>query len=126
MTAPAAAVILAGGRGRRLGGIESAFPVNLIQLLRLGVVRLEVAILQRPLRLHAADGPVIVDERLQRLGQIEYLSDPIHLHVRPVPLAGEHAHAEAEVHCRYPRVLPTIEHKSPHVCTAPPLSIVQI
>src|SRR5207249_3554595 len=40
---------------RRLRRIDPALAVDLVKLLRLGVVRLEVAILQRPLRRNAAD-----------------------------------------------------------------------
>jgi hypothetical protein len=48
----------------------------------------------------AGDHPVVVDQRPECLRQVEDLGRAVDLHVRTVPLVGEHTHAHPGVATR--------------------------
>jgi hypothetical protein len=48
----------------------------------------------------AAEGAEVVDERLEGLGQVEHLAPSVDLHVRAVPVVGEHHEADPRVAAR--------------------------
>src|SRR4051812_28223769 len=50
-----------------------------------------------PVRVLAADRAVVLDQGLQRLGQIQHLGLAVHLHPRAVPVLGQHAQRDGGV-----------------------------
>jgi hypothetical protein len=80
------------GRGREVGGEPAggdrspAVDVDPDQRLVLPAHGLPVLI---PVRVLPGDAPVVVHERLQRLGHVEDLGVPVDLHVRAVPVIGQ-------------------------------------
>jgi hypothetical protein len=45
----------------------------------------------------AGDGAVVVDEGLERLGQVEHLALAVELHPRAAEVVGQHQHADPGV-----------------------------
>src|SRR3954453_363485 len=59
-----------------------------------------------PVRVLAADRPVVVDQGLQRFRQVQHFRLPVDLHPRPVPVVGEHAQRDG-------RIAPQVGHLRP-------------